>query len=138
DPDFALGEAGTVRSGNDGAFIGYGAMVTRAMEAAEILADDGMEITVINARFAKPLDHRTLRTVIEEHPAVIVAEDHVRPGGFGAAVLEEMTELGVDTRGLHLAHAPDRFVEHASREEQLAELKLNGAGLAERMRETLG
>lgn len=138
DPDFALGEAGTVRSGNDGAFIGYGAMVPRAMEAAEILADDGMEITVINARFAKPLDHRTLRTVIEEHPAVIVAEDHVRPGGFGAAVLEEMTELGVDTRGLHLAHAPDRFVEHASREEQLAELKLNGAGLAERMRETLG
>mgnify|MGYP006278441441 CR=1 FL=1 len=132
---FDIGQAAVLREGPDGAIIAYGAMVSRSLAAADELAEDGLQITVVNARFAKPLDTETISEVVAGHPAVILAEDHVAPGGFGAAVLEALAQEGIPADHVRLAAVPDRFVEHAPREQQLADLRLDGPGLAQRVRD---
>jgi len=132
--DLELGRAKVLRTGADGAIIAYGSLVRHALGAADVLAADGLSVTVLNGRFAKPLDVEAVTRVAREHPAVLVAEDHMVAGGFGAAVLEALAAQGVATQHVTLCGLPDDFVPHASREEQLAELKLDGAGLAQRLR----
>jgi 1-deoxy-D-xylulose-5-phosphate synthase len=132
---FDIGQAAVLREGPDGAILAYGALVPRALAAADLLAEEGLETTVVNPRFAKPLDTETITEVVGGHPAVILAEDHVAPGGFGAGVLEALAQEGVPADHVRLAAVPDRFVEHAPREQQLADLRLDGPGLAERVRE---
>jgi len=135
--DFTVGQAEVLRAGKDAALIAYGALVPRALEAADILAADGRSVTVVNGRFAKPLDAETICRAVREHPVVVVAEDHAA-GGFGAALLEALAEKGVAAGHVRLAAVPDQPIAHASREEQLAELRLDGPGLAARVREMLG
>ncbi len=133
--EFPIGRAEVLRTGGSGAIIAYGAEVCRALEAADILADrDGLDVTVVNARFAKPLDRETIFRVVREHEAVVVAEDHAVTGGIGGAVLEALSSAGIAAGHVRLAGVPDRFVEHATRREQLAQLGLGGPGLAERLR----
>ena len=133
DATFSIGEGETVLAGPDLAIIAYGAMVRRALEAAEILkSQGGAAVTVINARFAKPLDRELICRAVAEHEAVIVAEDHALAGGFGSAVLEALAAEGVDASHVELAGLPDRPIRHASREEQLHALRLDGQGLADR------
>jgi len=137
-PTIHLGRADVLRRGTDGAIIALGAMVVRALEAADVLQNShGRSVTVVNARFAKPLDQETILRVIRECPAVLVAEDHALAGGFGSAVLEAMAGAGLGSGHVRLAGIPDRFVEHASRAEQLAEVGLDGPGLARRLRELM-
>ncbi len=135
----SIGQAQVLRSGADAAIIAYGALVCRALQAADILRErDGRNVTVINARFAKPLDVGTVARVAREHPAVLVAEDHAAAGGVGSAILEALAQEGIAAGHVRLAGVPDRLVAHASREEQLAELQLDGPGLAQRLRELMG
>ena len=137
DEEFGFGQASILREGDDAAIIAYGALVHRAMTAAELLAERGTETTVVNARFAKPLDTELISKIVQDHSAVVLAEDHVAPGGFGAGVLEALAADGVSASHVRLAAVPDRFIEHAPRDDQLAELRLDGAGLADRVRELL-
>jgi 1-deoxy-D-xylulose-5-phosphate synthase len=130
-----IGKADVMREGNDVAIIAYGAMVARALEAADILGGDGLDATIINARFAKPLDMPVIRETVESHKHILIAEDHYLAGGFGSAVLEELVSEGVDTSNLSLAAVPDRYIEHATRGQQLHALRLDGEGLANRIRE---
>jgi len=137
-PDFDVGQAEICRRGASAAFIAYGALVPRALEAARLLAEtDGIEATVVNARFARPLDADTIVPVVRDHPAVIVAEDHSVAGGFGSAVLEALAERGVDAGHVRLAGVPLEPVAPAGRDRQLARLELDGAGLAARLRRLL-
>jgi len=134
----SLGRAQVVRTGADAAVIAYGAAVRRAVEAAGILEREGRAVTVVNARFAKPLDLETIFRVVREHAAVLIAEDHALAGGFCAAVLEALAVEGIAAGHVRPAALPDQFVGHASREEQLAQLGLDGPGLAERLRGLMG
>ena len=132
---FSIGQAEVLRTGSDAAIIAYGALVRRALKAADILAEShGRSATVVNARFAKPLDLDTILKVVLVHPVVLVAEDHAVAGGIGSAVLEALASEGISAGHVRLAGVPDRPVAHASREEQLAELQLDGPGLAQRLR----
>ena len=136
--ELELGRADVLRRGIDGAIIAYGSMVRRAMDAAEELAErDGKDVAVINARFAKPLDEETILNTVEEHGAVLVAEEHAPAGGCAAAVLGMLAERGVPIRHVRRAGLPDEFVPHATRDAQLAALRLDGPGLAERLRELM-
>jgi 1-deoxy-D-xylulose-5-phosphate synthase len=138
EPEFGIGEAEVCREGPDGAIIAYGTMVQRAMEAAELLAnEDGRQITVVNARFAAPLDMDVIRKVVGESPGVIIAEEHSIAGGFGSAVLEGLAGEGIDLGRVRLAAIPLEFIPHAARDDQLAHLSLDGPGLANRLRELL-
>ncbi|NLW50386.1 MAG: 1-deoxy-D-xylulose-5-phosphate synthase [Candidatus Brocadiaceae bacterium] len=137
--DFEVGRAEVCRRGADAAIVAYGALVPRALEAAQILCEaDGIETTVINARFAQPLDLDTIVPAVEGHAAVLLAEDHSVAGGFGSAVLEALAERGVAAGHVRQAAVPLAPVAAAPRERQLALLELDGQGLAARLRRLLG
>lgn len=124
-----LGLAETVRKGRDGALLCYGAMLQQGLEAAERLAEQGVELTVVNARFAKPLDRQLLAELWDEVPFVVTIEEGALAGGYGSAVLEAACDSGLDTRRLRRLGIPDAFVEHGTREELLAELGLHAEGI---------
>jgi len=135
-PDFEVGRAEVRRRGPDGAIIAYGVMAARASAAARILREeDGLDITVINARFARPLDLDVIAPAVAEHPAVLLVEDHCVAGGFGSAVLEGLAERGVGAGHVRLLGVPCEPVRHASRESQLAAFRLDAGGQAGRLRE---
>lgn len=136
--NFGVGEAEVCLRGAEATIIAYGAMVQRALEAADILKEqDGLEITVINARFARPLDLDTVSDAVRDHRVVLLAEEHSVVGGFGSAVLEVLAGRGIDTQRVHLAAVPLEFIAHATREEQLAHCGLDAPGLAARLRRLL-
>ena len=138
EPDLEPGRAEVVRSGGDTAIIAYGALVTRALRAAEILQDEhNVSTEVVNARFARPLDEETICRVVSDKEHVVLAEDHCRSGGFGSAVLELLVDQGIDTSGVELAGVPPEKIEQADRDTQLHWCGLDGRGLAQRLSRAL-
>jgi 1-deoxy-D-xylulose-5-phosphate synthase len=125
-----LGRSARLREGEDLALVAYGAMVPLALEAAEQLRAAGLEATVVNARFSKPLDVKTLEELASTHPLLVTVEDHALAGGFGSAVLEALGS-GPRARVVRMG-LPDRFVEHGSRDELLRRYGLGAAQIAER------
>jgi 1-deoxy-D-xylulose-5-phosphate synthase len=108
------------------------------VRAAERLRAEGLQIGVINARFAKPLDQATLLKAVEELPVVVTVEEGMLAGGFGSAVLEAAHAAGLDTRRVVRLGIPDRFVEHGERGELLAALGLDVDGICAAVRRALG
>lgn len=129
-----LGKMEILRKGTDGAILVYGHMVKTALEAARLLEASGMNIEVVNARFVKPLDRDGILALADRHDRILTLEDHVVGGGFGSAVLELLAGHGPVRAQVQLLGLPDRFLEHASREELLADLGLDAKGVAARFR----
>jgi len=123
-----LGKGQVVRWGTDGAILGLGPMLELAVQAADELAKEGLEIAVINPRFIKPLDEELLEKVFNECKFVISAEEGALMGGFGSAVLELACDRGWDTRHFKRLGIQDRFIEHGEREELLGEMGMSIAG----------
>lgn len=115
-----IGRGEIVRRGSDALFIAFGPLVNDAISAASELALlHGIEVEVINARFAKPLDVTLLCERIAKHRVVCTIEDHALLGGFGSAVVEMVNEFGVRvTQPIRRFGAPDHFVPHGSQAEQ--------------------
>jgi 1-deoxy-D-xylulose-5-phosphate synthase len=124
-----LGQAEIFEWGTDGVLVAYGSLFPTCVKAAERLRKEGLDMGVINARFAKPLDTATLLRAVEELPLVVTVEEGTLEGGFGSAVLEAANSAGLDTRHIVRLGIPDRFIEHAERGELLAELGLDVDGL---------
>jgi 1-deoxy-D-xylulose-5-phosphate synthase len=136
-----LGQAEIYEWGPDGVLIAYGSLFPTCVKAAERLRREGIEVGVINARFAKPIDRQTLLRAVEQLPLVITVEEGTLTGGFGSALLEAANEAGVDTRHVTRLGIPDHFIEHAERSELLASLGLDVAGICSavhRAREGVG
>src|SRR6516165_6766208 len=133
-----LGQAEIIEWGSDGVLIAYGSLLSNCVKAAERLRQEGLEIGVINARFAKPLDKTTLLRAVEELPLVVTVEEGTLEGGFGSALLEAANAAGLDTRHVVRLGLPDRFVEHAERGELLADLGLDVKGVCATVRQALG
>jgi len=131
---FEPGRARAILDGADGTFVSYGAITEEALAAVKILDAEGLDVGVVNARFAKPLDAATLAHLLTGGRPVLCCEDHARAGGFGSAVAELAVERGWPTVDLALAALPDRFIAQASRARQLAEAGLDADGLARAMR----
>jgi 1-deoxy-D-xylulose-5-phosphate synthase len=124
-----LGKAEIYRWGQDGMFVAFGTLFTHCVQAAQQLRAAGLDVGVINARFAKPLDTATLFRALEECSFVLVVEEGTVLGGFGAAVLEAANAAGLRTDHVRCLGLPDRFIEHGEREELLADVGLHVAGL---------
>ena len=129
-----MGKAVALRQGGDGAIVAYGAMVYPALRAAEMLAEDGVEAAVINARFAKPLDERMLDDLAGRQPFLLTVEDHVITGGFGSAVLEYVSERHPHGVQVVRMGIPERFIEHGARDRILGDLGLNARGIRDRFK----
>lgn len=128
-----IGKAEVLRSGGEVLILAYGSMVHPSLQAAEILKEHGISATVVNARFAKPLDTELILPLAEQSRLVVTVEEGCLMGGFGSAVAEALLDADLTVPLLRLG-VPDVWVEHATPEESLAELGLNSAGIAERIR----
>ena len=131
------GQAEVFDWGEDGVLVAYGTLFPACIKAAARLRDEGLHLGVVNARFAKPLDRATLFKAVEELPLVVTVEEGTLTGGFGAALLEEANNAGLDTRHIVRMGIPDRFIEHGERNELLAELGLDVDGICSAVRRAL-
>ena len=118
DEEFRLLEIGKgeiLRDGGHVALLAIGKTVHPALEAAAVLAEEGIEATVVNMRFAKPVDAEIIQRLARGVRRLITLEDHTLPGGFGGAVLESLADQGLlrNTRVLRLG-IPDAFVPHGA------------------------
>ena len=127
----ALGKAEILCQGKEFALIAFGSMVKPACEAAEILRAEGISGTVVNARFAKPLDAALLKEIAGNTRFVFTVEDGVLDGGFGSAV-KEVVDGPVVRIGL-----PDEFLPCGKRDALLAKYGLSGKGIAQTIKTTM-
>jgi 1-deoxy-D-xylulose-5-phosphate synthase len=134
---WVAGRSRLLRRGTDATLIVYGALATSAMEAASELEAEGISVEVVDARFCKPLDGAMLSRVLRpEHP-VLTLEDHAIINGFGTAVMEYAIGHGLPTGSLRRLGMPDRLIAHATRPQQLAEVGLDAAGIAQSVRDAV-
>ena len=123
----AIGTAEVLREGREVALIGIGTGVGLALAAADLLAAAGLQPTVVDGRFVKPLDTALLDELADTHPRIVTIEENVLAGGFGSAVAEHLADSPVRLRRFGL---PDRFVAHGDRERLLADLGLTPEAIA--------
>ena len=134
-PPFELGRARTMRVGGDATILAYGTQLEHALAAADELAAEDVYVTVVNARFAKPIDEEMVSTALMSGLPVVTVEDHSVAGGFGSAVLECANRLGLPTENLErLGLGEDVFYRHGSRSGQLAEAGIDARGIAATVR----
>jgi 1-deoxy-D-xylulose-5-phosphate synthase len=131
------GKVEVLRRGDAACLIAYGAMVATAMAAAERLASEGIEITVVNGRFVRPLDGEGIAGLARAHRALLTLEEGALPGGFGSAVAEALADRNQLPKRFMRLGIPDRFIEHAPRAEQLAECGIDVEGVTRAVRSTL-
>ena len=136
-----IGKAEILRGetlGGEIAIIAYGSMVYPSVEAARNLENDGIEATVINARFVKPLDSELMIAVARSHRLIVTVEDAYLAGGFGSAVLELLEENGLlDKIKVVRMGVPDRIVTHGDPKLLLAKYGLDADGIYTKVTETL-
>ncbi|MDJ0899107.1 MAG: 1-deoxy-D-xylulose-5-phosphate synthase [Xenococcus sp. MO_188.B8] len=125
-----IGKAEILRTGDDVLLLGYGTQVHPAMQVAEILSEHGVEATVINARFVKPLDTELIVPLAKRIGKVVTLEEGCITGGFGTAVMEALQEHDVVVPVKCLG-VPDILVDHAKPDESKADLGLTSPQMAE-------
>jgi 1-deoxy-D-xylulose-5-phosphate synthase len=132
-PAVPYGTWDVVKKGADVAVLAVGTTVLPALKAAETLAAEGLNITVVNCRFLKPYDQLTLAALLTDHRQLLVVEEGTIVNGFGSYMTSVVAAMDGTAR-VHVHGVPDRFIEQASRARQLAITGLDAAGIAERVR----
>jgi len=137
---FKLGESVVVKKVKDSAIaiVSYGSVLTEALRAAKLLANDGIAVDVINGRFAAPIDENIV-ALLEAGKSIITVEDHHLACGFGSALLElaaaKMSASKLAAVGV--LGVPRRFIEHDSRDSQLMQAGINADKIVETAKEML-
>ncbi len=134
-----IGKGRVMKVGSDAAILSYGAHLSEALAAAELLEAEGISITVADARFAKPLDTRLIDMLVEDHRALITLETGAT-GGFGALVLHHLANTGGLEKGraIRTMTLPDRFIDQASPLQMYQWAGLSAADIAMTVRAALG
>lgn len=133
--DLPIGKAEILRQGDDILMIAYGSMVHPTLQAAQLLNEHGISATVINARFAKPLDTELFAPLAQKIGKVVTVEEGCLMGGFGSAIAEALLDLNVVVPIKRIG-VPDILVEHATPDESLGSLGLTSSQIAETVRTT--
>ncbi|WP_414584839.1 1-deoxy-D-xylulose-5-phosphate synthase [Scytonema sp. PCC 10023] len=128
-----IGKGEIIRHGKDVLMVAYGSMVYPSLQAAASLSEHGIEATVVNARFAKPLDTDLIVPLAKQFNRVFTLEEGCLIGGFGSAVAEALLDRNVVVPVIRIG-VPDSLVEHATPEESQLELGLTGSQIADRVR----
>lgn len=138
-PPFELGVARDLTpdvTEPDLAVLAFGTPAITALEAADMLAVDHA-VKVYDARFAKPIDRTLLRDLLERGVPILTIEDHSVIGGFGSAVLEAASEMGLDASRVRVLGLPDQWIMQDGRNAQLAEVGLDAPGIVRSIRQML-
>ena len=128
--ELPIGKGQVVREGSDVVIFALGKSVSAALQAAEQLARDGISCGVVNPIFVKPLDVELLLKEARRTRRVVTVEENVLAGGFGSAVLEAITEAGLEYTSVHRIGMPDSFIEHGTAADQRKHLHLDAEGIA--------
>ncbi|MGH2343748.1 MAG: 1-deoxy-D-xylulose-5-phosphate synthase [Chloroflexota bacterium] len=135
--NLTIGQAEVLRRGSDGALLAIGATVAPCLKAADLLAADGIQVTVVNSRFVKPLDEMLLGELARQFDRLITVEENSIAGGFGSAVSEALERLDFPHVAVHRLGVPDRFIDHASQDSQRRSVGLDADGIAAAARSRL-
>ena len=127
-----LGKGEVIRHGGDVAILALGVTVAPAVEAAQELSKAGIEATVVNARFAKPLDAELITDIASRIKHIITVEENVVSGGFGSGVTELLKRVGITVHARSLG-IPDEFVEQGDQPVLRARYGLDAAGIAQQV-----
>jgi 1-deoxy-D-xylulose-5-phosphate synthase len=128
-----IGTGELLREGSRVAIVGYGTGVQKGLEAADLLAEHGLSVTVADARFAKPIDVELMTRLAADHELLVTVEEGVLAGGFGSAVWEELNDAGVDLPKIVRVGMPDRYVTHGKPALLHREVGFTGKAIAERI-----
>jgi 1-deoxy-D-xylulose-5-phosphate synthase len=133
-----IGKAEILRDGGEVAILAYGSMVAPAVEAAENLAKDGIEATLVNARFVKPLDAELILALAQTKRLIVTVEEAYLAGGFGSAVMELLEENGLQNEvKIVRMGVPDRIITHGDPKLLLAKYGLDADGIYNKVKENL-
>jgi 1-deoxy-D-xylulose-5-phosphate synthase len=127
-----IGSGELLREGERVALVGYGTGVQKSLQAADLLAEHGLDVTVADARFAKPVDAGLMAQLSAEHDLLVTVEEGVLMGGFGSAIWETLSEGGAVPRILRVG-LPDRYVTHGKPALLHEEVGYTGERIAERI-----
>ena len=119
-----IGKSERLRDGEDVALLAVGSMVDYAIQAADILKDQGIACEIINMRFVKPLDYKLLDVIAEKHSKIVTLEENTLMGGFGSGVLEYFAEKSYKNDVLRIG-LPDHFIEHGTQGELHKHLEID-------------
>lgn len=133
-----IGKGEVMREGTDVAILAYGSMVNPSMDAAKMLNKDGVDATVVNARFVKPLDEELIMSLLDDHRLIVTVEEAYLAGGFGSAVMELLESKGLqDKVKVVRMGVPDKIVTHGDPRLLLAKYGLDADGISARTLESL-
>jgi 1-deoxy-D-xylulose-5-phosphate synthase len=134
-----IGKGRVLRVGSDAAILSYGAHLSEALAAAEMLEAEGISVTVADARFAKPLDTGLIDLLLADHPALITLETGAT-GGFGALVLHHLANSGGLEKGraIRTMTLPDRFIDQGSPAQMYDWAGLTAKDIAATLRQAIG
>ena len=124
-----IGKAELIKEGSEAAIIAIGNVVCASIEAAKRLADEGISVAVVNARFVKPLDEELIIAYAKKTGRIITVEEHALFGGFGSAVLECLDAKGITGIKTHRIGLPDAYIEHGTQKELRHKYGLDADGV---------
>jgi 1-deoxy-D-xylulose-5-phosphate synthase len=140
--EIPIGTGELIGEGERVALLGYGYGVRVALDAAALLAEHGLSVTVADARFAKPLDETLIERLAAEHELLVTVEENVLAGGFGSAVLGHLEDAYSARRGERAQviriGLPDRYVTHGKPALLREEVGLTGVAVADRIGAAVG
>ena len=128
-----VGRGAVLREGRDVTLFALGKPGAAALQAAETLAEQGIECGVVNALFVKPLDVGLLLDAARNSGRIVTVEENVLAGGFGSAVLEALSDAGIEGVTVRRIGMPDSFVEHGTAADQRRQLQLDAKGIVDRV-----
>lgn len=136
DRRFEMGRGIVVREGTDASILAAGVMVSRALDAAELLAARGMRVRVVDMFSIKPLDREMVGRCARETGVIVTAEEHSVVGGLGGAVAEELALSG-ESAAVEFVGVEDRYAETGPYQPLLAKYGLDGPGIASKVEKAL-
>ncbi|MDA3902036.1 MAG: 1-deoxy-D-xylulose-5-phosphate synthase [Desulfuromusa sp.] len=131
-----IGQGELLRNGPDGLIIAVGEMVNEAFQAANQLAGKGIDLSVIDARFVKPLDRDLILSQAAKAPFIMTAEENSLQGGFGTSILELLSDAGLAVPVIRIG-IPDHFVGQGTQAELRAQLGLDAAGVMNKVEQIM-
>lgn len=132
-----IGSWEVLREGRDAAILTFGTTIPLALEAADRLAKEGVQVEVINARFIKPLDVHMMHQLVKRDLPMFTVEEAVLQGGFGSSILEFMQDHDYTGISVNRMGIPDQFIEHGNVDELLNEIHLTADELVIRIQEKM-
>jgi 1-deoxy-D-xylulose-5-phosphate synthase len=133
-----IGKAELIKDGGEIAILAYGSMVYPSVEASEMLEKDGIETTVVNARYVKPLDTELIIALAQTKRVIVTVEEAYLAGGFGSAVMECLEENGLqDKVKVVRMGVPDRIITHGDPKLLLAKYGLDSDGIYNKVKEAV-